>query len=308
MPLSLVVIIFLTVVMVIMAIGLLVFGRDPVAARIGVSFEDERKAESLRLAKENAKLDRFLEPFKQRIRRTEDDDDAVVEKVDLLRAAGFYSPRAGAIFLAIRLTLSVILAVGMSTILFVSGSTLSPLVATFAVVALGAAGYYAPLLVINNKAKENRYNFSRGLPDALDMTLICLEAGQSFPVALQFVAKEFRVAHPAVSKQFEIVTLEFRAGRNRADALKNMARRVDLPELTSIVNMVNQSESLGTSLTGAIRAAAFDMRRERMMKAEEKANKLPVLMSIPLTTCIFPTLFMVILVPVMMNITQNIPG
>ncbi len=308
MPIIIIVMIFLTIALLVGGIAFAMSNRDPVAAKIGMSIEQEKEVESIRLARENAKLDRFLSPFKDRIRKDESNGEESIEKVDLLSAAGYYSPRAGAVFLAIRLTLSVVLAVSAATFVFLGGITTSPLVTTFGVVLLGAIGYYGPVLVISSKAKDNRKKFSNGLPDALDMTLICLEAGQSFPVALQFVAKEFRNAHPEVAKQFEIVTLEFRAGRKRSDALKNMARRVDLQELTSIVNMVNQSESLGTSLTGAIRAAAFDMRRDRMLRAEEKANKLPVLMSVPLTTCIFPTLFMVILVPVMINIVENIPG
>lgn len=300
--------VFLTVFLIALGVGLIVVSRDPVTSRIGVPIEAERSSESLRLAKENARLDRFLAPFKQQLAKDSLEDEPDLETITLLKSAGFFSPRAAPIFLAVRITLAIVLSVSIATLLVVSSLKLSPLLGTFVVVLAGACGYYGPVVAVSQVAKDKRLQFSRGLPDALDMTLICLEAGQSFPVALKFVAKEFKDVHPEISKQFEIVNLEFRAGRERASALKNLARRVDLPELTSIVNMVNQSEALGTSLTSAIRAAAFDMRRERLLKAEEKANKLPVLMSVPLTTCIFPTLFMIILVPVLLNIMESIPG
>lgn len=304
----LLVMVFATVFLVTVGAGLMIASRDPVTSRVGIGVETERGSESLRLAKENARLDQFLSPFKKRLEKDATEDEPALESFTLLRSAGYYSPRAAPIFLAVRMTLAIVLLVSLATILAVSNSNLSPLMGTFVVVLAGAIGYYGPALVVSQVAKDKRTQFSRGLPDALDMTLICLEAGQSFPVALKFVAKEFSEVHPEISKQFEIVNLEFRAGRDRSIALKNLARRVYLPELTSIVNMVNQSEALGTSLTSAIRAAAFDMRRERLLNAEERANKLPVLMSVPLTTCIFPTLFMIILVPVLLNIMQSIPG
>lgn len=304
----LLVMVFATVFLVTVGGGLMIVSRDPVTSRVGIGIETERRSESLRLAKENARLDQFLRPFKKRLEKDATEDEPALESFTLLRSAGYYSPRAAPIFLAVRMTLAIVLLVSLATILAVSNLNLSSLMGTFVVVLAGAIGYYGPALVVSQVAKDKRTQFSRGLPDALDMTLICLEAGQSFPVALKFVAKEFSEAHPEISKQFEIVNLEFRAGRDRSIALKNLARRVYLPELTSIVNMVNQSEALGTSLTSAIRAAAFDMRRERLLNAEERANKLPVLMSVPLTTCIFPTLFMIILVPVLLNIMQSIPG
>ncbi|MHA7901446.1 MAG: type II secretion system F family protein [Henriciella sp.] len=308
MTVLLAIIIFATVFLITLGIGLLISFKDPVTSRIGTAMEVEKRQDGLRLQKENARLDHFLRPFKQQLQKSSGSDESKLDSVSLLKSAGFYNPRAAPIFLAIRMTLAIVFSVAAATVLVMTATNLSPLFSTFAVVMVGAVGYYGPAIVVTQIARDKKEQFSRGLPDALDMTLICLEAGQSFPVALKFVAKEFGSVHPEISRQFEIVNLEFRAGRDRSHALKNLARRVDLSELTSIVNMVNQSEALGTSLTSAIRAAAFDMRRARLLRAEERANKLPVLMSVPLTTCIFPTLFMIILVPVLLNIMENIPG
>ena len=263
---------------------------------------------SLNKEKENLRADKFLKPFQDKLRKEQDDKSFSNDKVNVLRSAGYYNPKAGAILYAIRLTLAIILTVGLSTVFLITGTTLKPIVATLLVVALGAAGYFLPLMFVGMKAKERKLQFSEGLPDALDMILICLESGLSFPAALKYVAKDFHGSHPIISEHFDIVNLEFQAGRKRSDALKNLAVRVDLDELHSIVNLVNQSEVLGTSLTRSIRAAAEDMRRDRMLKAEEKANTLPVKMAIPLTVCIFPTLFCIILVPVMITISTSLSG
>ncbi len=309
MIIALYTLVFCTVLMLVGGIYALMRTKDPVLQRMGTPGNTDHVLQtSLRKEKENIRLDKFLKPFQEKLKKEQEDNNFSSERTSTLRAAGYYGERAGATLYAIRLTLAIFMSIGLATVFVVSGLTLKPIFATLIVVIVGAIGYYAPLLFVSLKAKERRLQFSEGLPDALDMILICLESGLSFPASLKHVAKEFREVHPVVSENFEIVNLEFQAGRKRADALRNLALRVDLQELTSVVNMVNQSEALGTSLTRAIRAAALDMRRDRMLRAEEKANALPVKMAIPLTTCIFPTLFCIIIVPVVIRIVTLLPG
>lgn len=300
----------------IFAVFFLVFGaalafkqsQNPAFSRMGEGSSGPETPMRLSKENENAKFDKFLKPFQDKLRKEQGSKNFSDEKTNVLRAAGFYSPRAGAILYAIRLSLGIVLTTGVSVALIMTGTALKPVLATLIVVALGALGYFMPLIYVGLKAKERKLQFSEGLPDALDMILICLESGLSFPAALKYVAKEFHEVHPVISEQFKIVNLEFQAGRKRSDALKNLASRVELDELRSIVNLVNQSESLGTSLTRSIRAAAKDMRRDRMLKAEEKANALPVKMSVALTLFIFPTLFCIIIIPVMITISVSLPG
>ena len=140
---------------------------------------------SLNKEKENLRADKFLKPFQDKLRKEQDDKSFSNDKVNVLRSAGYYNPKAGAILYAIRLTLAIILTVGLSTVFLITGTTLKPIVATLLVVALGAAGYFLPLMFVGMKAKERKLQFSEGLPDALDMILICLESGLSFPAALK---------------------------------------------------------------------------------------------------------------------------
>lgn len=300
----------------IFAVFILLFGavvvfmqsQNPALVRMGKGEVGDEISMRLSKEKENIHFDKFLKPFQDKLRKEQESENYSDERSNVLRAAGFYNPRAGATLYAIRLTLAIVLTVSLSVAFIMTGTALKPVLATLVVVALGALGYFLPLVYVGLKAKERKLQFSEGLPDALDMILICLESGLSFPAALKYVAKEFHEVHPVISEHFKIVNLEFQAGRKRSDALKNLAQRVELDELHSIVNLVNQSEALGTSLTRSIRAAANDMRRDRMLKAEEKANALPVKMSIVLTMFIFPTLFCIVLVPVMYTIAIALPG
>ena len=299
---------FATIAIIIFALYAVLRSRDPLMDRLEPQTEQEIAAASLRKSDDNPALQRLLQPFQERLKREQAREEFSDERRNLLRSAGYYHPNAGAILYIIRLVLALVFAVGMTVILVFVGRNLDPLAATFLVVIFGAVGYFFPLLAISSKASERRLQFSEGLPDALDMMLICLESGLSFPATLKHVARELEDVHPIIFEHFEIANLEFQAGRKRADALRNMVKRVDLDELASIVTMINQSESLGTSLTRAIRAAAEDLRRDRMLRAEEKANALPVKMALPLTLCIFPTLFCIIMVPVMIRIVTLLPG
>ncbi len=299
---------FATTSIIILALYSFLRSRDPLIDRLNEDAHDEVYETSLRKNDDNQSLQKLLKPFQEKLRREQKREEFTDERRNLLRSAGYYHPNAGAILYMIRLILAVVFALGMTIILFFFGVNLSALARTFIVVMFGAIGYFFPLLAIHAKSSERRLQFSEGLPDALDMMLICLESGLSFPATMKHVARELQDVHPVIFEHFEIANLEFQAGRKRADALKNMVKRVELDDLTSIVTMINQSDSLGTSLTRAIRAAAEDLRRDRMLKAEEKANALPVKMAIPLTTCIFPTLFCIIMVPVVIRIVTMIPG
>ena len=296
--------VFATVAIVILGLYSFLRSRDPIIDRLSAESDPEVYAQSLRRGNDDKRLQKLLNPFQERLKREQQTKNFSDERRNLLRSAGYYNPNAGAILYIVRLILALVFASAATLTMLLIPSNLEPLTRTFIVVLLGAIGYFFPLLAVHARSSERRLQFSEGLPDALDMMLICLESGLSFPATLKHVANELRDVHPVIYEHFEIANLEFQAGRKRSDALKNMVKRVDLDDLTSIVTMINQSESLGTSLTRAIRAAAEDLRRDRMLRAEEKANALPVKMAIPLTTCIFPTLFSIIMVPVVIRIAE----
>lgn len=293
-----------TVVFICLAIFLILSGRDRQLDRIKAMDEGPITSSSLRKSEGDNRVMRLLKPFQEKI--ATDDDQTKNKRANLMYSAGFYNPSAQTIFYASRIFLAVVAASGTATAIAFN-TTMEPLSAIITVTIVTAVGYFLPLLYIVSRVKERQLQFSDGLPDAMDMILICLESGLSFPASLKHVARELADVHPVVSEQFEIATLEFQAGRKRSEALKNLADRVDLPEVTSITTMIIQSDQLGTSLTRALKAASDDMRRDRMLKAEEKASALPAKMSVPLVLFIFPTLFCIIMVPVLVKIIRVIP-
>ena len=291
-----------TVLLILFAIYLFIAGRDTALDRLQASETTVGDTTSIRKDDPENKILKMLKPFQEKI--ANDDDVKSKKRANLLQTAGFYNPSAQTMFYASRLTLSIILATAVATFSVLGPFNPEPAMTVVFVTMAAVIGYIFPLVYIISRIQERKLKFSEGLPDAMDMLLICLESGLSFPAAMKNVARELRYVHPVVSEQFEIATLEFQAGRKRADALKNLAIRVDLPEVTSITTMIIQSDQLGTSLTRALKAAADDMRRDRMLKAEEKANALPAKMSVPLVLFIFPTLFSIIMVPVVVKIMR----
>lgn len=291
-----------TVLFILLAIYLFISGRDPAVERLSRTDTATGSMTSIRKEDPENKILKMLKPFQERI--ANDDDKVKSKRANLLQAAGFYNPSAQTIFYASRIILAVILASSVLTALTLVATGLQPVMLIVFVTLAATIGYYFPLLYLSSKISERKLKFSQGFPDAMDMILICLESGLSFPASLKHVSKELHEVHPIVSEQFEIATLEFQAGRKRSEALKNLADRVDLQEVTSVTTMIVQSDQLGTSLTRALRAASEDMRRDRMLRAEEKANALPAKMSVPLVLFIFPTLFGIIMAPVMTKIMR----
>ncbi len=290
----------ITLGFVLLALWFFLRSRDNVIIRLKETSKSHADTVSLYKIDPNSKIIKLLKPFQEKI--ATDNDKTRNRRANLLVGAGFYGGAAQTIFYATRISLAVIFATGLATAFLFASPTAQPSMMIILVTLAATIGYYLPLLYVTVRAKERRLRFSEGLPDAMDMLLICLESGLSFPASLKHVSKELAASHPVVSEQFHIATLEFQAGRKRAEALKNLAERVDLPEVHSITTMIIQSDALGTSLTRALNAASEDMRRDRMLRAEEKASALPAKMSIPLVLCIFPTLFAVIMVPVMVRI------
>ncbi len=296
-----------TVALFVLALFFALSGRDRQLDRLKtVGGEAGAVSSSIRKdSSDNNRILRILKPFQDKI--ATDDDTTKNRRANLMYSAGFYNPSAQTIFYASRIFLAIVAATASTTIIAMTLSV-QPLMAIVIITLATGIGYFFPLLYIISRIQERQLQFSNGLPDAMDMILICLESGLSFPASLKHVARELATVHPVVSEQFEIATLEFQAGRKRSEALKNLAERVDLPEVHSITTMIIQSDQLGTSLTRALKAASDDMRRDRMLKAEEKASALPAKMSVPLVLFIFPTLFSIIMVPVMVRIIRVIPA
>ena len=250
------------------------------------------------------KFDKILRPFRERL--ANEDQEKAGKRANFMVMAGYYNRGAFSVLYATRFIMSAVFTAIAAAVIAISNRNFSPLTIMLTIFGVAVFGYFLPFLYVKSRISDRKQKFRDGMPDAMDMLLVSLEAGLSFPASLKHVATEMRDVHPIISEQFELVTLEFQAGRQRAEALKNLSDRVDIEEVRAMTTMIIQSEELGTSLTAALRASAEDMRRDRMLAAEEKANKLPVKMSLPLVGCIFPTLFAIILVPVVVTIVRTL--
>ena len=230
-------------------------------------------------------------------------------KGDTLRAkliaAGYTSPNAPKLFTAVRLMMLVLLPTIAVGLVFFTGSQISVFKLYFLGVGLALFGLYAPNLFISAKADRRRQAIVNGFPDSLDLMLVCVEAGLGMEAAFDRVGREMLHAHPLVSLMLSVVTLELRAGATREEALRNMATRTQVTEIRSFSTLLIQSDKLGSSVGETLRVYAGEMREKRRMRAEEKANRLPVLLSIPLVACMLPVMIGVLMLPAFIRVIRE---
>lgn len=177
-------------------------------------------------------------------------------------------------------------------------------VATLGVV-LGA---YAPEIYVRNAATKRRQALQKGLPDALDLMVICTEAGLALDAALTRVAGEMARSCPEIADEFGLAAVELGFLPERRKALENLNRRTDMASIRGVVNTLLQTEKYGTPLAQSLRVLATEYRNDRMMKAEEKAAKLPATMTVPLVVFILPTLFIVLIGPAILRAIDGLGG
>ncbi|MEO6388308.1 MAG: type II secretion system F family protein [Croceibacterium sp.] len=174
--------------------------------------------------------------------------------------------------------------------------------AGFAVLVI--AGYKGPELFLKNKAKKRTNEIRKGLPDALDLLVICAEAGLTVDAAFNRVAKELGRAYPELGDEFALTAIELSFLTERRQAFENFAYRVDLDAVKGVVTTMVQTERYGTPLASSLRVLSAEFRNERMMRAEEKAARLPAIMTVPLILFILPVLFIAILGPAACSISD----
>jgi tight adherence protein C len=223
-----------------------------------------------------------------------------------LVAAGYHSPLAPKLFTAIRLLMLALLPTILVSAIFLGGSQVSPFKLYLFGVALAIFGLYAPNLFISAKADRRREAIVNGFPDSLDLMLVCVEAGLGMEAAFDRVGREMLHSHPLVAQMLSIVTLELRAGSTREEALRNMANRTQVTEIRSFATLLIQSDKLGSSIGETLRVYASEMREKRRMRAEEKAHRLPVLLSVPLVACMLPVMIGVLMLPAIIRVMREL--
>jgi tight adherence protein C len=169
----------------------------------------------------------------------------------------------------------------------------------------GIMGYLSPLVWLKFKTSANQRSLTNGLADALDLMVVCVEAGLTVDAAMQRVGSELGIAHPSLSRELGMAHMETRVGLSRVESLRNMGQRTGNPALQSLASILIQAERFGTSIADALRVHSETLRINRQMKAEEMAGKASVKISFPLVLCIFPATFIVLAGPTIIQLMKS---
>lgn len=228
--------------------------------------------------------------------------DEAKKAASLLVQAGWRSSDATSVFLAFR----VITPVALAAAAWVLGPSLlhdDDMLRRLMVTVGGAcAGLYLPRLLLKNAIKKRHLKILKGLPDALDLFVICAEAGLSLDAALTRVGREIGASAPELADELGLTAVELGFLPDRREALLGLTRRVDTPQIRGLVNTLVQTEKYGTPLAQALRVLASEFRDTRMMKAEEKAARLPATLTVPMIAFVLPPLFVVLIGPAIVQV------
>ena len=223
-----------------------------------------------------------------------------------LVAAGYTQEYAPRVYSLIRLATVIGFPVAALAFMWAGGSSPS-LVKVYLVGMIAAVlGLYLPSLWVKAKADRRQRDIINGFPDALDLMLVCVEAGLGLEAAFSRVGMEMTRSHPLLAEQLGSVVLELRAGRSQEDALRRMADRSGADEIRAFATLLIQSHKLGSSISQTLRTYASEMRERRRMRAEEKAHRLPVLLSVPLVTCMLPVMIGVLMLPAVIRVMRQV--
>ena len=299
------VLIAVTAILGVIAIAELVPARDrsvgrrlqelqDIASNRGVVHRRQRQAN-------REQLEVWLQNFGERVASGRKD---LFETRQKLIRAGYRSQDAVPVYYSLRvLSLVVGAIVIISMVPTLQGSNL-----IIWVVAGGAVFWMLPAGFLRRKIRLRQKEIQIALPDALDMLVICVEAGLGLNQALVRVSEEVETMSPVLSEELQIVNLEMRAGTPREDALRNLGERTDVPDLRSLATMLIQTDRFGTSIAQALRVHSDTLRTKRRQRAEEAAAKTTIKMVPPLVFFIFPAIFVVVLGPAMLHLMNELGG
>ena len=223
-----------------------------------------------------------------------------------LMLAGFNSPNAPIWYVIARFSLAILLPGIFILSQLMSAKPATGMGVVIWPMVLCAVGLYAPSRILSSIASSRQMQLEFEFPDALDLMVVCVEAGLSLDAAFVRVGQETRESHPRISEEFGRVSEQLRAGRARPDALRAMADRTGVPAIKSFAALLIQTEMLGAGIAQTLRTFSSEMRQTRFIKAEEKAMRIPVLMTIPLVACILPVIVTALLLPAMIDVVRTL--
>jgi tight adherence protein C len=287
---------FIVIFLLLASGGLLLFYRDATLQRIAAVITPESKRRNLRetIRQTGTSLGGMVEHIERVLPKSQ--AEVSVTQQRLIRA-GFRKDAAVNYFYAAKVLVPLLFLL----LALVSGF------GSFVIdaVALGL-GFLAPDFWLGRRISKRQASIRRGLPDVLDLLVICIEAGLSLDQATARTAEELQKAHPAISDELNIVVLEQRAGRPRADAWKHFAERTDVDSVRNLVSVLAQSEQFGTSIAKTLRVHSDTLRTQRRQRVEEQAAKTTVKLVFPLVLFIFPSLFLVALGPAAIIVLEGL--
>jgi tight adherence protein C len=290
---------FCAVFLLIASAGLLVFYRETIQARISAAINPQvRQQKSLKTTILDTRevLEGVVERFEKVVPRSEAEVSVVQQR---LIHAGYRDDSAVKVFYGAKVLTPLMLCL----LALVSGvASDNPF---FIYIACLGFGFLAPDFVLGKMISNRQAKVKKGLPDVLDLLVICVEAGLSLDQATARTAEELRQAQPVLSDELSVVALEQRAGSARADAWKHLADRTGVDVVRNLVSMLIQSEQFGTSIAKTLRVHSETLRTKRVQEIEEKAAKLSVKLLFPLVLFIFPSLFVVVLGPAVIMMSES---
>ncbi len=216
-----------------------------------------------------------------------------------LASAGIYDLRAAVIYSLAELTLPLILAGIVLLVLGLNAGWVLMLI-------VAALGYLAPGLWLQRRITLRKKEIQNGLPDALDLFIICMESGSGLDQSIAKASEELDITHPALAYELRLITTEMRAGKPRMEAMKNFAKRTGVNDVRSLVAMLVQTDRFGTSVAQALRTHASSARTKRRQLAEERAGKIGVKLVFPLVFCLFPGVYVVVIGPAIVAIYRTL--
>jgi tight adherence protein C len=212
--------------------------------------------------------------------------------------AGYREQRHITIYQGIRVLFA---AVGFFSVVVVSGVKSPPLL-----LGVTALGFFIPRFFLKRKINDRQMRIRLGMPDALDLTVICVEAGLSLDQAMMRVGEDLRHAHPELADEFYLMNLELRAGKPRAEALRNLYNRTGVDDIKALVTTLVQTDRFGTSIAQALRVHSDSLRTERRQRAEEQAAKTTIKMVPPLVVFVLPSIIIVTLGPAIISLYRTL--
>jgi len=222
----------------------------------------------------------------------------------LLVRAGYRNPNAARTFYGARVVSTLLPATVVLIMSLRSATSMDRLMLLVGIA--GFVGFTAPMRYLQARIRRRQHAIERGLPNALDLMVVCVESGLGLDQTTLQVAKELQTAHPDICEEFAVMNLELRAGKRRVEALHNLAERAGVADLKKLVAVMIQTDRFGTSIAQALRGHAEYMRTMARQRAEERAAKLAVKLVFPIFFCVLPSLFVVTVGPVLTRLVRDL--